>query len=144
MVVAASPRGSVSFSQIGRSRTSASEAGRAPAMGATATTADHIRRAVQSPKERPTLSDLEGMSSRFEPFYEELEQGVAEVHEGQESRLAAIEGWLERVQRSLVTEQQRRLEMFRLVESNLQAQFDSMSSTWRVRPTALLLNRSST
>ena len=42
------------------------------------------------------------------------------------------------------SEQQRRLEMFRLVESNLQAQFDSMSSTWRVRPTALLLNRSST
>jgi hypothetical protein len=92
--------------------------------GAGATTAENIGRAAMGT--RAKVSDLEDLSQRFVPFYQELEQGVQEVYEGQEDRLTGIERWVQRIERSLVTEQQRRVEMFGLVESNLQAQVDSL------------------
>lgn len=79
------------------------------------------------------MSDLEDLSQRFVPFYRELEQGVQEVYEGQEDRLTGIERWVQRIERSLVTEQQRRIEMFGLVETNLQAQVESLGKMWQAQ-----------
>jgi len=112
---------SLAPSQLGRATGAVSRA-----TGAGATTADNIGRATFEP--RPKASDLEDMSQRLAPFYQELEQGVREVYEGQDDRLTGVERWVQRVQRSLVTEQQRRVEMFGLVETNLQAQMTSLES----------------
>lgn len=94
---------------------------------------DNISRATISREARPKVSDLEDMTQRFVPFYEELEQGVQEVYETQEDRLTGIERWIQRIQRSLVTEQQRRIEMFGLVETNLQAQVDSLAAMYKAQ-----------
>eukprot|EP00962_Isochrysis_galbana_P043998 scaffold16912_cov112-Isochrysis_galbana.AAC.10 len=101
--------------------------------GAAATTAENIGRATVSLGTRAKVSDLEDLSQRFVPFYRELEQGVQEVYEGQEDRLTGIERWVQRIERSLVTEQQRRIEMFGLVETNLQAQVESLGKMWQAQ-----------
>lgn len=101
---------SVVSSRSARVTAPASQIGKAA--GAGASTADNIGRISGVPNgERPKVSDLEDMSQRFVPFYQELEQGVSEVYEGQEDRLTGIERWTQRIERSLVTEQQRRIEM---------------------------------
>ena len=48
----------------------------------------------------------------------------AEYTEG-EDRLVAVERYVQRLERSLVTEQSRRIEMLKYVETNLQQQFDA-------------------
>ena len=54
-------------------------------------------------------------------------QETTELHEKEEDRLVAVERYVQRIERSLVTEQKRRVEMYTLLTQNLQTQVDALN-----------------
>ena len=112
---------SASFSEGASSRRQATKS-----LGGEATTADNAERARRGgPKKKLDAARLNALADEFEAFFGELQSDVyAEYTEG-EDRLVAVERYVQRLERSLVTEQSRRIEMLKYVETNLQQQFDA-------------------
>ena len=112
---------STSFSEGASSRRQATKS-----LGGEATTADNAERARRGgPKKKLDAARLNALADEFEAFFGELQSDVyAEYTEG-EDRLVAVERYVQRLERSLVTEQSRRIEMLKYVETNLQQQFDA-------------------
>eukprot|EP00316_Scyphosphaera_apsteinii_P002239 CAMPEP_0119325008 /NCGR_PEP_ID=MMETSP1333-20130426/64744_1 /TAXON_ID=418940 /ORGANISM="Scyphosphaera apsteinii, Strain RCC1455" /LENGTH=302 /DNA_ID=CAMNT_0007332865 /DNA_START=46 /DNA_END=951 /DNA_ORIENTATION=+ len=96
-------------------------------LGAAATTADNISMRRNPQRKTVNVNQLNAIATQFETFYGELEPEVTAEHEKEEDRLVAVERWVQRIERSLVTEQERRVEMYGLVVSNLQQQFDALN-----------------
>jgi len=68
--------------------------------------------------------ELANLSEKFAPIYGEVQEGVTAEYEKQEDSLKAVEDHILRVQKTLLTEQIRRVDMYKTVESNLQQQYD--------------------
>jgi len=96
-------------------------------LGAAATTADNISMRRNPQRKTVNVNQLNAIAAQFEQFYGELEPEVTAEHEKEEDRLVAVERWVQRIERSLVTEQERRVEMYGLVTSNIQQQFDALN-----------------
>jgi len=93
-------------------------------------TADNIaaiKRKTKQPQQQTVNSaQLDALVTQFEEFYGELEQETAQIHETEEDRLVAVERYVQRIEASLVTEQQRRVAMYATLQDNLQKQADAL------------------
>lgn len=74
---------------------------------------------------------LESIPGQFEDFFVGLKEDVTKEHEDEEDRLVGVERYVQRIERSLVTEQQQRIDMLALVESNIQTQCDALKARAR-------------
>ena len=68
--------------------------------------------------------ELANLSEKFAPIYTEVQDGVTAEYEQQENALQTVEDRILRIQKSLLQEQIRRVDMLKTVESNLQQQHD--------------------
>ena len=95
-------------------------------VGGAATTADIVAAHKSGQKKQSTAAKLNALVDQFQEFYGGLEHDVTTEHETQEDRLASAERYVLRLQKSLVVEQTRRIEMFGHVEDNLKQQFEAV------------------
>ena len=100
-----------------------------------ATTAQNI--ATHIPRGGPTTQNntlkstgdrLNAMIDSFDEFYEELEVNVEKEYGQDENKLQGVEDSIVRLQHALATEQQRRVESLKAVETTLQNRFDVTES----------------
>ena len=101
--------------------------------GAGATTEDIVAaRSYSAPRQREEAK----ISSTLHPthfdkvsdeFLDAVEADTTKINEEEEDRLVSIERWVQRIERSLVTEQERRVEMYALLQDNVQRQFDALN-----------------
>lgn len=98
-------------------------------VGAASTTEQNIaQRNARSNdvRRKANLKQLESIPGQFEEFFVDLRDDVTQEHEGQEDRLVGVERYVQRIERSLVTEQKQRIDMLSLVEHNIQSQVDAL------------------
>lgn len=95
-------------------------------VGGAATTADIVAAHKGGKKKQSTASRLNALVDQFQAFYGGLEQDVITEYEEQEDRITAVERYVLRLQKSLVVEQTRRIEMLSHVEDNLKQQFEAV------------------
>ncbi len=108
-------------------------------VAAEATTAQNIakQRQLHARRQQSATGGLHSLGESFVPFFEEVRGNVREEYEDQESRLQGVEDHIGRIQRALVIEQQRRVEMLKTVKSNLQQQCDEAHAKCRAQLEAL-------
>ena len=96
-------------------------------IGGEATTADIVAaQNLAGGKKKSMASRLNSLVDQFQAFYGGLEQDVITEYDQQEDRLTAVERYVLRLEKSLVVEQERRIEMLKHVELNLQQQFHAV------------------
>lgn len=96
-------------------------------IGGEATTADIVAaQNLAGGKKKSMASRLNSLVDQFQAFYGGLEVDVATEYEQQEDRLTAVERYVLRLEKSLVVEQERRIEMLTHVENNLKQQFHAV------------------
>lgn len=105
-----------------------------PTVGAAATTADNIAtRRISQARRTINASQLDALATQFDAFAVDLQEDTTKIHETEEDRLVGIERWVQRIERSLVTEQAQRVDMFSLVQNNLQQQCDALMHRTRAQ-----------
>eukprot|EP00908_Phaeocystis_cordata_P006170 Transcript_16790.p1 GENE.Transcript_16790~~Transcript_16790.p1 ORF type:complete len:321 (-),score=117.36 Transcript_16790:235-1113(-) len=107
-----------------RTGTDASSMRSTKPIGGAATTADIVAAHKGGQKKQSTAARLNALVDQFQAFYGGLEQDVITEYEQEEDRLTAVERYVLRLQKSLVVEQTRRIEMLSHVEENLKQQFE--------------------
>jgi len=95
-------------------------------IGGAATTNDIVSAHKSGKKKQSTAARLNALVDQFQAFYGGLEHDVIAEHEDQEDKLATVERYVLRLQKSLVVEQTRRIEMLDHVENNLKQQFEAV------------------
>ena len=95
-------------------------------IGGAATTNDIVSAHKSGKKKQSTAARLNALVDQFQAFYGGLEHDVIAEHEQQEDTLAGVERYVLRLQKSLVVEQTRRIEMLDHVENNLKQQFEAV------------------
>ena len=95
-------------------------------IGGAATTNDIVSAHKSGKKKQSTAARLNALVDQFQAFYGGLEHDVIAEHEDQEDKLASVERYVLRLQKSLVVEQTRRIEMLDHVENNLKQQFEAV------------------
>ena len=96
-------------------------------IGGEATTADIVAaQNLAGGKKKSMASRLNSLVDQFQAFYGGLEVDVVTEYEQQEDRLTAVERYVLRLEKSLVVEQERRIEMLTHVENNLKQQFHAV------------------
>ena len=93
-------------------------------IGGAATTNDIVSAHKSGKKKQSTAARLNALVDQFQAFYGGLEHDVIAEHEDQEDKMATVERYVIRLQKSLVVEQTRRIEMLDHVENNLKQQFE--------------------
>ena len=93
-------------------------------IGGAATTNDIVSAHKSGKKKQSTAARLNALVDQFQAFYGGLEHDVIAEHEDQEDKLVTVERYVLRLQKSLVVEQTRRIEMLDHVENNLKQQFE--------------------
>jgi len=88
-------------------------------------------------KRQNITGELANLSEKFAPIYGEVQDGVTAEYEKQEDSLKAVEDHILRVQRTLLKEQVKRVDMYKKVESNLVEQYDTVEEQSRVQIEAL-------
>jgi len=95
-------------------------------IGGAATTNDIVSAHKSGKKKQSTAARLNALVDQFQAFYGGLEHDVIAEHEDQEDKLVTVERYVLRLQKSLVVEQTRRIEMLDHVENNLKQQFEAV------------------
>lgn len=95
-------------------------------IGGEATTADIVAANIAGGKKKSMASRLNSLVDQFQAFYGGLEVDVVNEYEEQEDRITAVERYVLRLEKSLVVEQERRIEMLTHVENNLKQQFHAV------------------
>lgn len=90
-----------------------------------ATTAQTVARKKRN---KNITGELANLSEKFGPIYGEVQQGVSAEYRQQEDKLQSVEDHILRIEMALLQEQARRVHMLSTVQSNLQEQYDTVSS----------------
>jgi len=98
-----------------------------PISGEKATTAQNVAARRQGKSKRNVTGELPTLSDKFSAIYGEVQQKVTEEHETGEDRLQSVEDHITRLQRAMLTEQQRRVSMLKTVETNLCTLYDDIA-----------------
>ena len=98
-----------------------------PISGEKATTAQNVAARRQGKSKRNVTGELATLSDKFSAIYGEVQQKVTEEHETGEDRLQSVEDHITRLQRAMLTEQQRRVSMLKTVETNLCTLYDDIA-----------------
>jgi len=99
---------------------------RCAAMG-DATTEQNIATKKKGMRRRQNITgELANLSEKFAPIYTEVQDGVTAEYEKQEESLKEVEDHILRVQRTILKEQIKRVDMFTKVQENLQQQYDTV------------------
>mmetsp|Transcript_51239 Transcript_51239/g.133043 ORF Transcript_51239/g.133043 Transcript_51239/m.133043 type:complete len:284 (-) Transcript_51239:218-1069(-) len=81
--------------------------------------------------------ELANLSEKFAPIYGEVQDGVTAEYEKQEDSLKSVEDHILRIQRTILQEQIRRVDMYKSVQSNLEQQYDTVEEQCAVQIEAL-------
>jgi len=88
-------------------------------------------------KRQNITGELANLSEKFGPIYGEVQDGTTAEYEKQEERAKALEDNIIRVQMALLSEQHKRVDMFKQVDSNLQQQYDIVDAQCHAQLDAL-------
>ena len=92
-----------------------------------ATTEQNIATKKKGMRRRQNITgELANLSEKFAPIYTEVQDGVTAEYEKQEESLKEVEDHILRVQRTILKEQIKRVDMFTKVQENLQQQYDTV------------------
>lgn len=92
-----------------------------------ATTEQNIATKKKGTRRRQNITgELANLSEKFAPIYTEVQDGVTAEYEKQEESLKEVEDHILRVQRTILKEQIKRVDMFTKVQENLQQQYDTV------------------
>ena len=92
-----------------------------------ATTEQNIATKKKGMRRRQNITgELANLSEKFAPIYTEVQDGVTAEYEKQEESLKEVEDHNLRVQRTILKEQIKRVDMFTKVQENLQQQYDTV------------------
>ena len=92
-----------------------------------ATTEQNIATKKKGMRRRQNITgELANLSEKFAPIYTEVQDGVTAEYEKQEESLKEVEDHILRVQRTILKEQIKRVDMFTKVQANLQQQYDTV------------------
>ena len=92
-----------------------------------ATTEQNIATKKKGMRRRQNITgELANLSEKFAPIYTEVQDGVTAEYEKQEESLKEVEDHILRVQRTILKEQSKRVDMFTKVQENLQQQYDTV------------------
>lgn len=108
-----------------------------PVSGEKSTTAQNVAARRQGKTRRNVTGELATLSDKFASIYGEVQQKVTEEHETQEDRLQSVEDHITRLQHAMLTEQQRRVQMLKTVETNLTTLYADISLKCKTQLNAL-------
>ena len=92
-----------------------------------ATTEQNIATKKKGMRRRQNITgELANLSEKFAPIYTEVQDGVTAEYEKQEESLKEVEDHILRVQRTILKEQIKRVDMFTKVQESLQQQYDTV------------------
>uniref|UniRef100_A0A7S2IHT4 Uncharacterized protein n=1 Tax=Haptolina brevifila TaxID=156173 RepID=A0A7S2IHT4_9EUKA len=105
---------------------------------AEATTEQNVESKKKTRARRQNITgELANLADKFGPIYGEVQDGTTAEYEQQEERLKSIEDNITRVQMALLTEQHRRVDMFKTVQNNLTEQYEIVSGQCHAQLNAL-------